>query len=233
MTPERRYIGHINPDHTRTLWRVDATGGTQLPTYAWAADGAIGWGSAHDPAMADPELDCALAILTDHHSDPALAFDQAARLATDVLAYTPPTSELVLPATVLHPYDPARATEFTADATPIRDLLTATIADTGDPLDVVATGFGLDPDWARAVTGGDLDYLSLDDIQRVCERLYVTPYDLWGADEAQVIAGIWPSAQWPTAQPIDRAAPITHTPAGFSPAPGTEPAATLTLDGAA
>jgi hypothetical protein len=233
MTNDRRYVGQINPDNTRTLWRIDDTGGTQVPTFAWATDGSIGWGSAHEPAMADPELDCALAILTDHHGDPALAFEQAARFANDVLAYTRPTSELLLPETELHTYGPAPSIEFNADAAPIRDLLTATIADTGDPLEVAATGLGLDPEWAQNVAAGAVDYLSIDEVKQVCGRLYVTPYDLWPASEATVIEGIWPATQWPSAQPIDLSAPISQTPEGFAPAPGTEPTATLALDGAA
>ena len=230
MKPERRYVGQINPDNTRTLWRLDGSDATKVPTYAWAADGAVGWGSAHDPTMADAELDCALAILTDHQGDPQLAFDHAAQLANDVLAYQRPTSELLLHETVLHTYAPTQAVDFHADATPVRDLIVATIADTGDPLEVAATGLGLDPDWARDIATGQIDYLDLDQVRHVCQRLYVTPHDLWPTREATVIEGLWPATQWPCTQPIDLTAPLSTTPAGFTPAPGTEPAATLDLE---
>ena len=75
-----------------------------------------------------------------------------------------------------------------------------------------------------------LDYLDLDQVRHVCQRLYVTPHDLWTPQEATVIEGLWPANQWPCAQPIDMAAPISTTPDGFTPAPGTEPAATLDLE---
>ena len=35
MTTDRRYIGQINPDQSRTLWRVDADGGTCLVKFHW------------------------------------------------------------------------------------------------------------------------------------------------------------------------------------------------------
>ena len=46
---DRRYVGKINPDDTRTLWRIDTHGGAAVPPIAWAGDGQPDWGSAHDP----------------------------------------------------------------------------------------------------------------------------------------------------------------------------------------
>ena len=226
MSLDRRYVGQINPDDTRTLWRIDASGGHPVPPIAWAGDGNPGWGSAHDPTQAKAELDCALSILADHLADPSAAFDNAERLASEVLAHTRPTSELMLHENVLRSFD-TMPTEFRADATPIRDLVAATIADTGDPLHVAATGLGFDADWIEAIASGETTHLDLAEIRRVCEGFYLAPTDLWRPDEAKVIEGLWPSSEWPTAQPIDLAAPISSVSVDTSWHPAVEPAATL------
>lgn len=223
---DRRYVGKINPDDTRTLWRIDTHGGTAVPPIAWAGDGQPDWGSAHDPSRQAGELDCALAILADHLGDPAAAFANAERLATQILAHTQPTSELVVHETVLHSFDD-RPVEFRADATPVRDLLAATIADTGDPLHTAASGLGLDPEWAEQIASGDITHLSVDEVRHVCQRLYVTPPDLWRPDEAAVIEGFWPASQWPTAQAIDLDHPITTVTPDTTWHQAIEPAATL------
>lgn len=220
-----RYVGQLHPDDTRTLWRVDHDGGHPLPPIAWAGDGQPGWGSAQDPTQADAELDAALAILADHLGNPAAAFDHAERLATDVLAAEDPAHDLVLPDTVLQRFAD-QPLEFRADATPLRDLLAATIADTGDPLDVAATGLGLDPAFAERVASGETTHLDLTEVRDLCSRLYVTPTDLWPPREADVIAQLWPTSQWPTAQPIDLTAPISAVPPHTTWHPALEPAAT-------
>jgi len=232
MTIDRRYVGQIHPDDTRTLWRIDHEGGHPVPPIAWAGDGRPGWGSHHDPTQANAELDCALAILADHLGDPAAAFDHAERLATEVLAHTRPTSELMLHETVLHSFA-NQPLEFRADATPVRDLLAATIADTGDPLHVAATGLGLDPDWAEHIASGETTHLELADVRRVCEQLYLNPPDLWPPAEADVISRLWTPSQWPTAQAIDLTAPITAVAPDTAWHPAIEPAATLPEMGAA
>jgi hypothetical protein len=225
-TPDRCYIGQINPDGTRTLWRADDHGATRIPTYPWAQpDGRIGWGSATDRLQTNAELDCALAILADHHG-PAAAFQHVDRFAAEVLARQEPSEGLHLPDHALEPYGPIAVAEFRADATPVRDMLVATIADTGDRLEVAAAGLGLDPDWARAIASGETELLDIDQIKEVCTRLYVTPCDLWPPREARVIEGLWPAGEWPSAQPIDLTAPITASPATPIVAHG-EPAATL------
>lgn len=229
MTTDRHYVGKINPDDTRTLWRIDDQGGTRLDVFAWAGDGEPGWGSEHDPDMADREIDCALAILADHYDEPGRAFEDAELLARTALAHSQPDTDLVVHETVLHSIADVPH-QFRADATPVRDLIAATIADTGDRLAVVAEGLGFDLDWAATIASGDITHLDLDEVKQICQWLYVTPYDLWQPREAKVIEGLWPARDWPAAQPIDLTAPIGHVPPDTTWHVAVEPAATAPLE---
>lgn len=226
MTIDRHYLGQIHPDDTRTLWGVDREGGHPVPLIAWAGDGQPGWGSRRDPTQANAELDCALAILADHLGDPAAAFDNAGRFAAEVLAHANPTNDLMVTAPDLQRFGD-KPVEFRADAAPVRDLIAATIADTGDSPAVAAQGLGLDPEWAEHVASGDIAYLELAEVRRVCQQLYVNPLDLWPPAEADVIARLWSPSQWPSTQTIDLTAPITEVAPGTTWRPAVEPAATL------
>jgi len=229
MTTNRQYVGKINPDSSRTLWRIDPDGGTRLEVFAWAGDGQPAWGSRHDPEIADREIDCALAILADHYDDAGRAFEEAELLARTVLAETAADRDLAVDETALLSIAEA-PNQFRADAKPVRDLIAATIADTGDPLDVAAIGLGFDPDWASGITSREITHLDLDEVKQICERLYVTPHDLWEPREAKVIEALWPSRDWPAAQAIDVDTPIGHVPADTSWIGGVEPAATAPME---
>jgi len=232
MTTDLQYVGKHNPDNTRTLWRVDSEGGTRLEVFAWAGDGQPAWGSEHDPVVADQELDCALAILADHYDEPGRAFEDAELLARTALAHTQPDSDLVIHESVLLSIADAPS-QFRADVTPVRDLIAATIADTGDRLEVASAGLGFDPGWAGRITGGEITHLDLHEVKQVCEQLYVTPYDLWTPREADVIKALWPAHDWPVAQAIDLTAPVGRVPADTTWNPAVEPAATAPLEVAA
>ena len=151
------------------------------------------------------------------------------KLARTALAHSQPDTDLVVHETVLHSIAET-PNQFRADATPLRDLIAATIADTGDRLDVVSNGLGFDPDWAATITSGEITHLDLDEVKQICERLYVTPYDLWNPREAKVIDGLWPARDWPAAQAIDLTAPIGHVPPDTTWIPTVEPAATAPLE---
>lgn len=75
--------------------------------------------------------------------------------------------------------------------------LRALVIDTGDDVGTVAKGIGVEPEWARGVLIGEITEVDLDHVQRLCEGLHCTPYDLFGADAGRSIAHAYGPELWP------------------------------------
>jgi hypothetical protein len=82
-------------------------------------------------------------------------------------------------------------------AGPVRDQILAVMADTGDPLDMVAQGLGLNDDFASALVDGRLSQLGPLEIATVCHALHCTPYDLWPPATVDQILRVYPPELWP------------------------------------
>jgi hypothetical protein len=68
---------------------------------------------------------------------------------------------------------------------------------TGDQIDIVAKGFGVEDWWAESVLTGKITEVDIEHIQNVCEALHCSPYDLWGVDDARRILHVYGPELWP------------------------------------
>lgn len=114
-------------------------------------------------------------------------------------------------------------------AEPVRRHLEALVIDTGDDVDVVAEGHGLEPPLAGAILAGTVKTLELGQVRQVCEGLRCTPYDLWGPAGARSIAHAYGPAQWPAGAepllPVDGTDAAALAPSADWPAVGAAAAA--------
>lgn len=78
-------------------------------------------------------------------------------------------------------------------ATRIREIL----LDTGDDPATVAQGLDVEPDWAVGVLTGEITDIDIDHVQRLCESLHCTPFDLFGAKAGRSIAHVYGPELWP------------------------------------
>lgn len=75
----------------------------------------------------------------------------------------------------------------------IRNLM----VETGDELATVARGIGVEAEWAAGVLSGAITDIDVDHVQRLCEGLHCTPYDLFGACAGRSIAHVYGPELWP------------------------------------
>lgn len=78
-------------------------------------------------------------------------------------------------------------------ATRIRNIL----LDTGDDPATVAQGLDVEPNWAVGVLTGEITDVDIDHVQRLCESLHCTPFDLFGAKAGRSIVHIYGPELWP------------------------------------
>ena len=109
-------------------------------------------------------------------------------------------------------------------AGPARDQILAVMADTGDPLEMVARGLGLNDDFASALVDGRISELGPMEIATVCHALHCTPYDLWPPITVDQILHVYPPELWPreifplnTTPVVEAAIPIEPIPPGLGP----------------
>jgi Family of unknown function (DUF6166) len=109
-------------------------------------------------------------------------------------------------------------------AAPVRDQILAVLADTGDPLEMVAQGLGLNDDFASALIDGRISQLGPLEIATVCHALHCTPYDLWPPATVDQILGVYPPELWPreifplnTTPAVEPSAAIEPTPPSLGP----------------
>lgn len=80
---------------------------------------------------------------------------------------------------------------------PVARQIRTLILDTGDDVATVARGIGVEAEWAAGVLVGEVAEVDLDHIQRVCEGLHASPYDLWGVKAGRAIAHAYGPELWP------------------------------------
>lgn len=68
---------------------------------------------------------------------------------------------------------------------------------TGDTLEVIAKGLDVEDWWARSIVNGKIGDIDIDHVQRICESLHCSPYDLWGARDARTILHAYGPELWP------------------------------------
>jgi hypothetical protein len=109
-------------------------------------------------------------------------------------------------------------------AEPVRDQIVAVMSDTGDPLEMVARGLGLNDDFAGAIVDGRISELGPLEIATVCHALHCTPYDLWPPITVDQILHVYPPELWPreifplnTTPLIEAAIPIEPIPPRLGP----------------
>ena len=85
----------------------------------------------------------------------------------------------------------------TVPAGPVRDQILAVMADTGDSLDLVARGLGLNHGFAADLVDGRIGELGPLEIATVCHALHCTPYDLWPPATVEQILTVYPPDLWP------------------------------------
>ncbi len=87
---------------------------------------------------------------------------------------------------------------------PVARQIRALILETGDDVATVARGIGVEAEWAAGVLVGDIGEVDLDHIQRVCEGLHCSPYDLWGVNGGRGVAHAYGPELWPRyLEPLD------------------------------
>jgi hypothetical protein len=68
---------------------------------------------------------------------------------------------------------------------------------TGDPLETIAAGLDIEPQWAQNLLDGKIRNIDLDHIHRLCAALHCSPYDMWGAEDARTILHSYGPELWP------------------------------------
>ncbi len=93
-------------------------------------------------------------------------------------------------------------------AEPVARQIRTLILDTGDDVATVARGIGVEAEWAAGVLVGEVGEVDLDHIQRVCEGLHCSPYDLRGLKGGRAVAHAYGPEIWPRyREPLEPAAP--------------------------
>ena len=158
---------------------------------------ALGLGPAFEPGAERPGMGAANAVATG--VDPAAGGDWAARaeaLCTWEQALDRREAQLEVRAAALDALEGVEPA-WTVPAAPAAAQLRALIIETGDDVATVAHGLGVDPGWARGVLTGEITEVAVPDVQRLCEGLHCSPYDLFGAEAARSIAHAYGPELWP------------------------------------
>ena len=159
---------------------------------------ALGLGLEPEPGTERPGVGAANAVAAG--VDPAIAgADWAARagaLRTWEQALDRREAQLAVRAAALDALEGVEPA-WTVPAPPAAAQLRALIIETGDDVATVAHGLGVDPGWARGVLTGEITDLAVPDVQRLCEGLHCSPYDLFGAEAARSIAHAYGPELWP------------------------------------
>lgn len=79
----------------------------------------------------------------------------------------------------------------------VAERIRSILVDTGDDIGTVARGLDVEPTWALDVITGKLANVDIDHVQRLCESLHCSPYDLLGADAARSIEAAYGPELWP------------------------------------
>jgi hypothetical protein len=86
---------------------------------------------------------------------------------------------------------------WTLPAGPLVEQIRCVQRGTGDSLELVAKGFGVEDWWADSLIVGKITDVDLEHIQQVCEALHCSPYDLWGVNDARRILHAYGPELWP------------------------------------
>jgi hypothetical protein len=115
----------------------------------------------------------------------------------------------------------AFAPAWSVPAGPAARQILNLMVETGDELATVARGIGVEPEWAAGVVSGAITDLDLDHVQRLCEGLHCTPYDLFGASAGRSIAHAYGPELWPRyVEPLE---PLGWSLEDFLDAPDLDP----------
>lgn len=87
---------------------------------------------------------------------------------------------------------------WTAPAEPLRAQFEWYLQVTGDPPATLAKGLDLEPAWLESVLARGTTEIDLDHIQRLCESLHCSPYDLWGDRVGRSLLHCYGPEMWPT-----------------------------------
>jgi hypothetical protein len=92
---------------------------------------------------------------------------------------------------------------------------------TGDTLEIIAKGLDIEDWWARSIITGKITDIDIDHVQRICESLSCSPYDLWGEHDARTILHAYGPELWPRF--IEPLGPQPPEQPGPRPEPPTRP----------
>jgi len=90
------------------------------------------------------------------------------------------------------------APAWSAPPEPLRAQFEWYLQVTGDPPSMLAKGLDVEPAWMESVLAGGATEIDLDHIQRLCESLHCTPYDLWGDRVGRSLLHCYGPEMWPT-----------------------------------
>ncbi len=105
--------------------------------------------------------------------------------------------EARLDARAAEPQASASPTVWSLPAAPAARQIHNLMVETGDDLPTVARGIGIDADWAAGVLTGVITDVDIEHVQRLCEGLHCTPYDMFGAKAGRSIAHVYGPELWP------------------------------------
>lgn len=115
----------------------------------------------------------------------------------------------------------APAPAWSVSAGPAARQILNLMVETGDELVTVARGIGVEAEWAAGVVSGAITDIDLDHVQRLCEGLHCTPYDLFGASAGRSIAHAYGPELWPRyVEPLE---PLGWSLEDFLDAPDLDP----------
>ncbi len=105
--------------------------------------------------------------------------------------------EARLDARAAEPQASAPPTVWSLPAAPADPQINKQIVENRDDLPTVARGIGIDADWAAGVLTGVITDVDIEHVQRLCEGLHCTPYDMFGAKAGRSIAHVYGPELWP------------------------------------